>query len=64
MIYGYDESNPSNPWVLDDTPGYECVVSEQSCKYLFSTAPTPTTPRSAGVPVVGSDLGSYQKVIQ
>ena len=63
-IYGYDESNPGNPWVLDNTPGYECVVSEQSCKYLFSTPPTPTTPRSAGVPVVGSDLGSYQKVIQ
>ncbi|AOM79200.1 DUF6520 family protein [Pedobacter steynii] len=64
LIYGYDEGNPSNPWVLDGTPGYECVVSFQDCKYYFSTPPTPTTPRSAGIPVDDSEFGSYQKVIQ
>lgn len=64
LIYGYDESNPSNPWVLDGTPGYKCEPGLDHCKYFFSTPPAPSTPRSAGIPVDESEFGSYQKVTE
>lgn len=63
LVYGYDESNPSAPWVAQGTPGYSCQESTKICKYRFNSPPSNTpgsiTLRSAGIPD-SDDLGSYQ----
>jgi hypothetical protein len=68
LVYGYDASNPSAPWVADGTPGYSCVLSNDVCKYTFATppsnAPGSVTPRSAGTPLISGPegTGSYQQI--
>ena len=67
VVYGYDPSNPTQPWVADGTPGYACVSSTNICKYTFDTPPSNEIPRtlpSEGTPFgEGSQaFGSYRLV--
>jgi hypothetical protein len=61
LIYGYDQTNPSNPWVLEGTEGYRCISSNSICKYEFDTAPTSQTLPEEGKPLANSERGSYQE---
>lgn len=58
LIYGYDQTHPENPWVLEGTEGYSCISSEEVCKYSFETPPTPDTTPDQGTPIAGQK-GSY-----
>lgn len=66
MIYGYNESNPSAPWVPEGTAGYKCQPGNKICRYEFETAPSNApnniTSRQEGTPVSNDDtnLGSYE----
>ena len=63
VVYGYDPSNPTEPWVADGTPGYNCDESTNICKYRFDSPPSnnPVTSPALGTPINNeeSDLGSY-----
>ena len=62
VIYGYDQSNPSNPWVAENTSGYLCErIGDLSCKYIFTTPPTPETDPETSTPAPDTELGSYQQ---
>jgi hypothetical protein len=62
LIYGYDQTNPSNPWVLEGTEGYRCNRNPNFCKYVFETPPTAETDPTQSIPLSSEDTnrGSYQ----
>jgi hypothetical protein len=62
LIYGYDQSNPANPWVANNTSGYQCEqIGDLACKYVFTTPPTPETDPQDSTPAPNTELGSYQQ---
>lgn len=62
LIYGYDQTNPEHPWVLDGTEGYRCISSQKFCKYIFETPPSQDTTPEQSTPLSTDDTnrGDYQ----